>query len=298
MIVVSPEFQRALAIALSLMAAFGLAFGAQFQNQAAEKKDVKNVTDTRLGIRAILKLVSRPRWLAGTSFLVLGGVFQIAALTLAPLIVVQPLGAIALVIASLLNARYTKSSINRPTWIAIGLCTLGIAVFVAASASVAKESHLDDSNLAQILLVLVIICILFGVSFFTFAKRAKATTYIVGAAILYGFVASLIKAVVQRVAQGDFSWLTLVCLITSGAAMLLGAWFVQNAYASGPPELVIAGLTVMDPMVAVSIGIVILGEAKQANALTLIIFITSAAVAVVGVWLLSKFHPEMLKNHE
>jgi hypothetical protein len=80
--------------------------------------------------------------------------------------------------------------------------------------------------------------------------------------------------------------------------MLLGAWFVQNAYASGPPELVIAGLTVMDPMVAVSIGIVILGEAKQANAFTLIIFISSAAVAVVGVWLLSKFHPEMLKNHE
>jgi drug/metabolite transporter (DMT)-like permease len=296
MIVVSPEFQRALAIVLSLLAALGLAFGAQFQNQAAEKKAIDTPSDTRVGIKALLRLVSRPRWLLGMTFLMTGGIFQISALVLAPLIVVQPLGAIALVITSLLNARSTKTRINKPTWWAIGLCTFGIAVFVAASASVAKESHLDDGNLAQILIVLVVLCALFAISFFTFAKKAKATTYIVGAAILYGFVASLIKAVVQRIAQGDFSLLTLVCLLVSGIVMLLGGWFVQNAYASGPPELVIAGLTVMDPMVAVSIGVIILGEAKQASALTLIVFVSSALVAVLGVWLLSRFHPEMLKK--
>jgi uncharacterized membrane protein YhaH (DUF805 family) len=298
MTVVSPEFQRALAIVLSLLAALGLAFGAQFQNQAAEKKNTDTPSDTRLGLKAVIRLVSRPKWLLGMTCLMLGGVFQISALVLAPLIVVQPLGAAALVITSLLNARSTKTRINRATWWAISLCTFGIASFVAASASVAKESHLDDGNLAQILIVLVILFVLFAISFFTFAKRAKATTYIVGAAILYGFVASLIKAVVQRISQGDFSLLTLVCLVVSGAVMLLGGWFVQNAYASGPPELVIAGLTVMDPMVAVSIGIIILGEAKQASPLTLVFFVSSAIVAVVGVWLLSRFHPEMAKSHE
>ncbi len=297
MTVVSPEFQRALAIVLSLLAALGLAFGAQFQNQAAEKKKTDETSDTRLGLKAVFRLVSRPRWLLGMVCLVTGGVFQITALVLAPLIVVQPLGAVALVITSLLNARSTKTKINRPTWWAIALCTFGVASFVAASASVAKESHLDDGNLAQILFVLVALVVLFSIAFFTFAKRAKATTYIVGAAILYGFVASLIKAVVQRLAQGDFSLLTFVCLVVSGVVMLLGGWFVQNAYASGPPELVIAGLTVMDPMVAVSIGVIILGEAKQASLLTLAIFVSSAVVAIVGVWLLSRFHPEMMKRH-
>jgi len=298
MIVVSPEFQRALAIVLSLLAALGLAFGAQFQNQASDKKSTNQPTDTRLGLKAILRLVSRPRWLLGMTCLVVGGLCQISALVLAPLIVVQPLGAAALVITSLLNARSTKTKINRATWWAISLCTFGIAAFVAASASVAKESHLDDGNLAQILLVLIVLCVLFAIAFFTFAKRARATTYIVGAAILYGFVASLIKAVVQRIAQGDFSLLTLVCLLVSGLVMLMGGWFVQNAYASGPPELVIAGLTVMDPMVAVSIGVIILGEAKQASALTLVVFVVSALVAITGVWLLSRFHPEMLKKYE
>jgi hypothetical protein len=77
--------------------------------------------------------------------------------------------------------------------------------------------------------------------------------------------------------------------------MALGGWFVQNAYASGPPDLVIAGLTVVDPMVAVSIGIIVLGEAAQAadNPLIAIVFAASGAVAATGVWLLSRVHPEL-----
>ena len=33
-----------------------------------------------------------------------------------------------------------------------------------------------------------------------------------------------------------------------------GSWFVQNAYSGGPPDLVIAGLTVIDPIVGIAIG--------------------------------------------
>jgi hypothetical protein len=76
-------------------------------------------------------------------------------------------------------------------------------------------------------------------------------------------------------------------------AVTLGGWFVQNAYSSGPPDLVIAGLTVIDPLVAVSIGIVILGEAKSANFLTILGWLISAIVAVIGVYLLSRVHPEL-----
>ena len=155
---------------------------------------------------------------------------------------------------------------------------------------------MDDSNLAQILLVLAGIVALFAVLFFTVGRQAKAISYILGAGVLYGFVASLIKAVVQRINQGDFSLLTLVCAVTTGLAVLLGGWFVQNAYASGPPDLVIAGLTVIDPMVAVTIGIIILGEVQTADAFTLIAFVVSALIAIVGVWLLSRVHPELVES--
>jgi hypothetical protein len=276
---------RVLAICLSLAAAVALAFGAQYQNMAVARGQSKNSDGKRVGFRALAKLVSNPRWLIGMAFLATGAGLQIAALSLAPLIVVQPLGAIALVITALLNSRSTKTAITKATWLAITLCTVGIAIFVAVAANVAGEKpNLNDGDLAQILFVLGIVVAIFTVGFFTF---------ILGAGILYGFVASLIKAVVQRISQQDFSLLTLVCLVVIGLAILLGGWFVQNAYASGPPDLVIAGLTVVDPMVAIMVAIVILGEAQSADALTLAIFTATALVAIVGVWLLAKVHPEL-----
>jgi len=287
---------RALAICLSLLAAVALAFGAQFQNDSVVKKTEEQ--KTKLGLRQVIALFSKPRWLTGMSLLAAGAVLQISALTLAPLIVVQPLGGIALVITSLLNARATKTRINGATWLAIALCTIGIGAFVSVASSVASEVKLDDSNLLQILIVLSVIVAIFAALFFTVGKKAKAISFILGAGVLYGFVASLIKAVVQRIIQGDFSWLTLVCAVITGLAVLLGGWFVQNAYASGPPDLVIAGLTVIDPMVAVSLGIVILGEAQQASLVNLLVFVGSAIVAVIGVWTLSKVHPELANEND
>jgi drug/metabolite transporter (DMT)-like permease len=77
-------------------------------------------------------------------------------------------------------------------------------------------------------------------------------------------------------------------------ASALGAYFVQNAYASGPPDLVIAGLTVVDPLVAVGIGIVVLGEASQAPPWAAVAFIVAGVVAIWGVFLLAKYHPQTL----
>ena len=111
--------------------------------------------------------------------------------------------------------------------------------------------------------------------------------------MLYGFVATLAKVVIQRIYQQEFEWLTILCLVGLIGAVVLGGWFVQNAYASGPPDLVIAGLTVIDPIVAVSVAIVILGEAKQASWLTVLGFLVSAVIAIYGVFRLAKVHPDL-----
>jgi threonine/homoserine efflux transporter RhtA len=124
----------------------------------------------------------------------------------------------------------------------------------------------------------------------------SALTFILGAGLLYGILATLVKTVIQRIQQSHFEWLTITCLVAAILAMALGGWFVQNAYASGPPDLVIAGLTVIDPMVAVTIGIIVLGEAASAmsaNPLISVVFAASGATAVLGVWLLSRVHPEL-----
>lgn len=286
---------RAIAIVLSLMAAVFLAFGAQFQNDSVTKNATKASGEKRgVGLKNLLGLLRNPRWLSGMSFLVLGALCQIAALTMAPLIVVQPIGALALVITALLNARSTRKRITRGTWVAIALCSGGIATFVTFATQIADDQReLSDANLFFILGILVILLVALGLVFLIQRQHMNALTFIIGAGVLYGILATLVKSVIQRIQQSHFEWLTIACLVAAILAMALGGWFVQNAYASGPPDLVIAGLTVIDPLIAVSIGIAVLGEASKADPIIIGIFVVAGIAAAVGVWLLSHVHPEL-----
>ncbi|MEN9736971.1 MAG: hypothetical protein RJA26_204 [Actinomycetota bacterium] len=286
---------RYLAVLLALVGAVALAFGAQWQNDAVGDQQGKGgKTHGSLGFRQMLELVKRPKWLVGTGLLGLAVVFQIAALSLAPLIVVQPLGAIALVVTSVLNARISRTKLNRVTMVAIALCILGVGGFVTTASTIAHEYVLTDGQMWQVLSILAVILVALITVAARKAKNGKAIYFVVGAGILYGFVATLTKVVIQRIYQGEFEWLTFLCLVVLGVAVSLGGWFVQSAYASGPPDLVIAGLTVVDPMVAVLIAGTILGEAHTANPLTIVLFVLCGGTAIVGVLLLSQFHPQVL----
>ena len=288
-----PEL-RLLAIVLAVLAAVALAFGAQFQNQAVSTSREKHIQPkVSLSLRELINLLIKPRWVSGTSLMFLAMLLQLGALSLAPLIVVQPIGAIALVITSLLNARFTKTKLNRATMLAIGLSTFGVGGFVVTASQVAAQVELTDENLLRVLLLFVIILVSFAALFFIFGKKAQALTYILGAGVLYGFVVTLAKVTIQRLYQMDYDILTLIAVVSMIGAVLLGGWFVQNAYASGPPDLVIAGLTVIDPIVAIAIAIGILGEAQQATLGSGSLFSAFGLLAICGVYLLSKVHPEL-----
>jgi drug/metabolite transporter (DMT)-like permease len=117
--------------------------------------------------------------------------------------------------------------------------------------------------------------------------------YIIGAGILYGFVATMAKTVINRLIAGQFDWLTVLCGVGLAAAGLGGFYLVQTAYAVGPPDLVIAGLTVVDPIVAVGIGVIVLGEAQNAPLWAIPAFLVSGGIAVFGVFQLARHHPEV-----
>ncbi len=291
----NPEIVRAIAILLAVVGAVFLSLGAQFQNDAV----VKHHAPARLKIRAlrfsqILDLLRRPRWLTGTSFIILAALFQLAALALAPLIVVQPIGALALIITSVLNARIHKIRLNLITLASIGVILLGVGSFVSVAATSAISTEMSDQKLLQVVGIMVLLLAVFGLAFAWSKGDVGPLSYILGAGVLYGFTASLAKVVILRIYQADYNLLTLFAVIALIGATFLGGWFVQNAYASGPPDLVIAGLTVVDPAVAVGIGIVILGEAAKADVAQVSGFVISGAIAMVGVLLLSRVHPQLV----
>lgn len=290
------EDLRLLAIFLAVLGAVFLSVGAQFQNDAVTDQHASSSKRGGLNVGQLLSLLRRPRWLVGTLFLGMAIVSQLSALALAPLIVVQPIGAIALVITSFLNARIYGLKLDRRTLSSVAITMVGVGSFVTFAAQGAKDQILTDQQLLLIVGALVSLIAAFALLFLLTRKSAGPLHYIFGAGVLYGFVASLAKVVLLRIRQGDFEWLTLLALVALIGATVLGGWFVQNAYASGPPDLVIAGLTVVDPAVAIGIAIVFLGEAQQADPFQITGFVVSGMVAIAGVFMLSKFHPQLDKQ--
>jgi hypothetical protein len=140
--------------------------------------------------------------------------------------------------------------------------------------------------------IMTAILLALGSLFFLGKGQTKAIWYIIGAGVLYGFVATLAKVVMQGIVTQNMSILTWVCLLLLIVGTALGSLFVQNAYSSGPPDLVIAGLTVIDPIVAVTIAIVILQEAAQAGPVEILAFIGAGIISVIGVFLLARHHPQ------
>jgi drug/metabolite transporter (DMT)-like permease len=245
-----------------------------------------------LNVRQLLRLLGRPSWVIGSLMLGLAIVFQLTSLSIAPLTVVQPLGAVALVVTAILNSRSTRQKLDRASKRAILFCVGGVGFFVLVAAITTHEVKITDAQLVTVLIILAVVFSILLTSFLIFRSRIRALFYIISAGFLYGFVATLAKVVINKIETGEFSFLTVLCVVFLLGAGGLGGYFVQNAYSSGPPDLVIAGLTVVDPIVAVSMGIIVLGEASAAPWWAVILWLAAGVAAVYGVFQLAKYHPQ------
>ena len=292
--VVTVNPAQAVGIPIALVGAVFLSFGAQFQHRGVAKVDAAGASDgTGLSIPQLLALLGRPSWVVGTLLIGLAVVLQLTSLSFAPLIVVQPLGAVALVITAVLNARVSRTPLNRRSIRAIAFCVGGVGLFVTIAAFTAADAPLEDADLIVILLLLLAVLVIFGTLFAVFRDRMGPVAYIVGAGVLYGFVVTLAKVVINSIVQADFTPLAIACIVGLLAAGAGGAYFTQTAYSVGPPDLVIAGLTVVDPLVAVGIGVVVLKEAAGAPWWAPIAYVFTGLLAVYGVFSLARNHPQL-----
>ena len=288
---------QALGIPVALIGAVFLAIGSQLQQHGVAAVESRRSAGTRVGLHVgeLLALARRPSWLLGTFLLGLAIVFQLFSLYLAPLTVVQPLGAVALVITVLVNARVTKSRLDAASVRAVVLCVVGVGAFVGLAAVTTTTVPIQDTQLVIVVAILTVVLATLGIGFAMMRRSLPRLFYVVGAGMLFGFVATLAKVLITRlqtILETGFhlvfaDWLTVVCFVGLVAAALLGSYFVQTAYSTGSPSVVVAGLTVIDPLVGVTIGIVVLGEAAAAPWWATIVFALTGLVAVLGVYRLS-----------
>jgi hypothetical protein len=176
---------------------------------------------------------------------------------------------------------------------AIATSVIGVAGFVTVAALVSTQRTIQDSQLIAILLTLgVVLCVAVIVALIQRGRPGPAVLIVIAAGVFSGFVATLGKTVILRVqtvlTEQDYSFdssnlLTLACLIGIAVSGGLSIYLVQRAHTVNSPEVVVGGLTVIDPFVAVVLGITILGEATGAPLWSLLLLAAAGAVAVWGV---------------
>ncbi|PKW14073.1 hypothetical protein [Saccharopolyspora spinosa] len=281
----------ALAVLLAALGACGYAVGARLQHAAVHD----TMDGGGLGLRSQAQLLRNPRWLGGLAALGSGTVLHACALGLAPLSVVQPVGVLALPITVLLNlrqqgihARDLKPSVALSVVAATG--GVGAFVFLAAGSATATPIAGGEQLLATQLVAGAIL--LLGVLALLTRSKARCVLFAAGCAVAYGYVSVLMRAVAQQLGTTELLDINPLPLLGIVVAMVVGGWLLQHGYASGPPDLVVACLTVIDPLVAVGLGIGLLGEADHVSTWTAVGEALCAVVACAGVFALARYHPD------
>jgi drug/metabolite transporter (DMT)-like permease len=289
-----------LSLAAALAGAFCLALGSERQAAGVRRHHAHLGLHPRSGL---LKLFTSGAWLAGGALMLLGIVLNVYALATAPLTVVQPIGAIAVVITTLLHARIQQIRLNRETVWAIIACVAGSAAFVLVAIVATEENPSPTASQERITATVAITAtVLCAAAALVMLRRPSAFGYIIGAGVLFGFVAVFVRLGSIHLLRGDgggllgIPWFHLGVLV---AAAGLGVYFVQSAYQHGPPDLVVAGLTVIDPMVGVLTGIIVLGELQRGLPWWVgWCMALAAAVATLGVVALARHHPDVIQRRE
>ncbi|WP_432558227.1 hypothetical protein [Granulicoccus sp. GXG6511] len=288
-----------LAIVLGVLASMGFALGATLQHSGIDRIFTPG-SDRHLTFQRVLQMVRTPIWLLGTVLILAGAGLHLIGVTLAPVTVVQPVGILAVPFAVLLAARKNHSRPTRGMWLAIAMAVVGIVAFTLFSSRTAATETVID--LRMIFFASVTIWVGAAVFVVLGAKGAhgfRCLAWATAGAFLYGLATALMKTSIELFRQGRESplmfWLTVAGLF---ACYAVGAWFIQQAYASGPAEIVVGSMTVIDPLIAVAFGIVVLGEGRNIDPLSAVGMVMMGALASWGVTLLSKYHPDAAKAFE
>ncbi len=223
--------------------------------QASEARRQPPELALRLGL--VVRLARRRVWLIGGTLILAGFVLQTAALTQAPLTVVQPAIALGLVVLVLASARVLG---QRPTVAQLAAITvLGGAVAGVALLSPQTESDPGASSLLAIGGVALLIAAGPYALHARTGRNVSVAALALGAGAGYAGVALLMKAFAESLADGD--WLALT-LLGPGMALLGGSGFLleETALSVGRATTVTPLILLLQVGAPVALDIVLFGQ--------------------------------------
>ncbi|MFJ4322815.1 DMT family transporter [Streptomyces tricolor] len=266
----------ALSVLLSVVSALAYAGGAIVQEQVA----VSSPDSGYLPLR-------RPGWWGALALNGLGGVLHVVALAFGPLSLVQPLGALTIVFALPMAALCVGRRAGATAWRGALMATVGLAVLLALVGSSSAHSLDPAQRLAVALVtggaVTALMC----------AGRAahrhpavRSVLLATASGIAFGMSSVFTKTVAVDWSHG-IGLGGLASLAVIGVFAAAGVLLSQAAYRGGGLAAPLATLTVVNPVLAAAVGILMFGETFRHGTTGTLLALACGVVAAGGLIMLT-----------
>jgi hypothetical protein len=250
----------AAAIAVALLSSFLYALASATQQQAAAA-----VPDHIKGVRLVLRLIRIPAWWAGFIGDTGGFITQGIALALGSLLLVQPILVSVLLFALPLGAWFGHRRVTRANWTWAGVLTVALAVFVLVAnptEGIDRAPGADWLVVGAVLVAVVAGCLLGAAETH---GTLRSVLLAVATGVCYGVTAALLKTVMSFLGDGLFGVFTHWETYALAIAATAGTYLQQAAFQAGALEASLPAVTVLEPVIAVALGITIMQEEVRAD---------------------------------
>jgi hypothetical protein len=246
--------------------------------------------------RAVLDLLRRPAWSAGIGAHVVGFVLQGVALTLAAISVVQPVLIVELPFTLVLSALLLRTPMGRRAWSAIGAMALGLALLLFCLVPAGGDPGATSGaawlvGTAVVLVVLAVLTILGRGG----RGRRRALWFGLATGVTYGYNAALLAGLSPVYGQGLLAvltaWQTYGVLVGGTVSFV----FLQQALQAGDLIWAQPGITLANPLIAMTWGFAVFGERAAIDVWTLGA-LAGAAGIVAGTVVLSRIENALVAH--
>ncbi|WP_208641606.1 DMT family transporter [Streptomyces africanus] len=266
----------ALSVLLSLVSAFAYAGGAIVQERVAESSPDEQYAPLR-----------RPGWWAAVALNGLGGLLHVVALAYGPLSLVQPLGALTIVVALPMAALFVGRKAGATAWRGAIMATVGLAGLLSLVAASDARS-LDAAERVAVALVTAGVVVSLMIAGRAAHRHPAVRSMLLATAsgIAFG-MASVFTKTVAVDWTGGVSAADVPSLAVIGVLATAGMLLSQASYRGAGLAAPLATLTVVNPVVAAAVGITMFGETFRYGTTGTALALSCGVVAAGGLILLT-----------
>ncbi|MFF9012892.1 DMT family transporter [Streptomyces sp. NPDC014870] len=223
-----------------------------------------------------------PAWWGSVLLNGLGAALHVAALAYGPLSVVQPLGALTIVFALPMAALFVGRKAGRTAWRGALMATVGLAGLLSLTGGSDGQSLADAERWLLAAGTFGVVAVLFTAAHVVGRSVLRGIVLAAAAGVAFGIASVFTKTVAEEwTASAPLAqWPSLLVL---SALAVTGLLLSQASYRGAGLAAPLATVTVVNPVVAATVGLTLFGESFRYGAAGTVAALICGAVAALGI---------------